>query len=142
VRVDYQFTNAQTALLPIQDTRNALFDATLPGLPQTKNLQLRAGLRWNVTTCHCRAELLESESGAVSSRGIANDRDRQPVLRTGVRPRTMGLTVTLSLLSHEHWQAAALRRPSRSPYAGFTSCTFLLRVLWGVVHELAVLERN
>jgi iron complex outermembrane receptor protein len=47
VRADYQFTTAQSALLPGQDSGNALFDTSVPGLPQTKNLSLRAGFRWS-----------------------------------------------------------------------------------------------
>jgi len=95
VRVDYQFTNAQTALLPIQDTRNALFDATLPGLPQTKNLQLRAGLRWNGYDVSLFAQnLLDQNPVLFKSRDIANDATDNLYFARGVRPRTMGLTVT------------------------------------------------
>jgi outer membrane receptor protein involved in Fe transport len=95
VRVDYQFTNAQTALLPIQDTRNALFDATLPGLPQTKNLQLRAGLRWNGCDVSLFAQnLLDQNPVLFKSRDIANDATDNLYFARGVRPRTMGLTVT------------------------------------------------
>ena len=36
VRADYQFTTAQTALLPSQDEHNAIYDSTIPGLPITK----------------------------------------------------------------------------------------------------------
>jgi hypothetical protein len=58
---DYQVTTAQTAALAFQDSRNALFDNTIPGLPQTRNLALRAGLRWRgleplPTTCISAAQ--------------------------------------------------------------------------------------
>ena len=95
VRVDYQFTNAQTALLPNQDTRNALFDATLPGLPQTKNLQLRAGLRWNGYDVSLFAQnLLDQNPVLFKSRDIANDTTDNLYFARGVRPRTVGLTAT------------------------------------------------
>ena len=95
-RADYQFTTAQTGLLPYQDDRNASFDTTIPGLPQTKNLQLRAGFRW---------------SGYDVSLFVQNALDQNPVLfetrdiasppnvdnlyfDRGQRPRTVGITAT------------------------------------------------
>jgi iron complex outermembrane recepter protein len=95
LRVDYQFTNAQTALLPIQDTRNALVDATLPGLPQTKNLQLRAGLRWRGYDVSLFAQnLLDQHPVLFKSRDIANNMTDNLYFARGVRPRTVGLTAT------------------------------------------------
>jgi len=95
VRVDYQFTNAQTALLPNQDTRNALFDATLPGLPQTRNLQLRAGLRWHGYDVSLFGQnLLDQNPVLFKSRDIANNMTDNLYFARGVRPRTVGLTVT------------------------------------------------
>ena len=44
VRVDYQFTNAQTALLPGQYDRNALYDTTIPGLPHDQESAAAGGL--------------------------------------------------------------------------------------------------
>ncbi len=46
LRIDYQYTTAQTALQPIQDPNNGVSDTTYTGLPVTRNLSLRAGLRW------------------------------------------------------------------------------------------------
>jgi iron complex outermembrane recepter protein len=51
LRVDYQFTTAQTALQPIQDPNNGVSDPTYTGLPQTSNLSLRGGLRWGGIDC-------------------------------------------------------------------------------------------
>jgi iron complex outermembrane recepter protein len=88
-------TNAQTALLPNQDTRNALFDATLPGLPQTKNLRLRAGFRWNGYDISLFAQnVLDQNPVLFKSRDIANDATDNLYFARGVRPRTMGLTAT------------------------------------------------
>ena len=42
VRLDYQFTTAQTALQPIQDPNNGVSDPTYTGLPETRNLSLRS----------------------------------------------------------------------------------------------------
>ena len=93
LRLDYQFTNAQTALQPIQDTRNALFDATLPGLPQTKNLQLRTGLRWNRYDVSLFVQnVLDQQPVLFKSRDIANDATDNLYFARGVRPRTIGLT--------------------------------------------------
>jgi iron complex outermembrane recepter protein len=93
LRVDYQLTNAQTALLPNQDSRNALFDATLPGLPQTKNLQLRTGLRWGHYDVSLYAQnLLDQHPVLFKSRDIANDATDNLYFARGVRPRTVGLT--------------------------------------------------
>jgi outer membrane receptor protein involved in Fe transport len=47
LRLDDQYTTAQRALLQSQDQNNALYDATIPGLPVTENLSLRAGLRFS-----------------------------------------------------------------------------------------------
>jgi outer membrane receptor protein involved in Fe transport len=46
LRLDYQITTAQNALLAGQDASNAFFDSTIPGLPLTKNLDARLGLRF------------------------------------------------------------------------------------------------
>ena len=47
LRIDFQYTTAQTALQPIQDPNNGVADPTYTGLPETKNLSLRAGLRFS-----------------------------------------------------------------------------------------------
>jgi iron complex outermembrane receptor protein len=47
LRVDYQLATAQRSLLQLQDPRNANSDTTIPGLPETQALSMRAGLRWN-----------------------------------------------------------------------------------------------
>lgn len=95
VRADYQFTNAQTALLPGQSDRNALFDTTVPGLPQTKNLQLRAGFRWSGYDVSFFAQnVLDQNPALFKSRDIANNATDNLYFARGVRPRTVGVTAT------------------------------------------------
>jgi iron complex outermembrane receptor protein len=94
-RLDYQFTNAQTAMLPGQDSRNALYDTTIPGLPQTKNLQLRAGFRWDGYDVSFFAQnLLDQHPVLFRSRDIADDDTDNLYFARGVRPRTIGVTAT------------------------------------------------
>jgi iron complex outermembrane recepter protein len=95
VRADYQFTTAQTALLPGQDSRNALYDTTIPGLPITKNLQLRAGFRWSGYDVSFFANnVLDQNPLMFKSRDIAYDPTDNLYFNRGVRPRTVGLTAT------------------------------------------------
>jgi outer membrane receptor protein involved in Fe transport len=52
LRIDYQYSTAQHSLLFQHDPNNAVFDNTLPGLPDISNLSARAGLRfsgWDVS---------------------------------------------------------------------------------------------
>ena len=95
VRADYQFTSAQTALLPGQDSGNALYDQTIPGLPQTKNLQLRAGFRWSGYDVSFFAQnVLDQHPVLFKSRDIADPASDQIYFGRGVRPRTVGITAT------------------------------------------------
>lgn len=92
LRLDYQFTTAQSALQPIQDPNNGVSDPTYTGLPQTRNLSLRAGLRWigidlslfahNLTDSH--PVLSHTEDTNFS--GLFFDHT--------IRPRTIGITAT------------------------------------------------
>jgi len=90
VRLDYQHTTAQRALLPTQDTNNALFDNTLPGLPVTNNLSLRAGLRFSEFDVSLYANnLTDAHPLMFESRDLTSD---NLYFGRGVRPRTIGLT--------------------------------------------------
>jgi iron complex outermembrane receptor protein len=99
VRLDYQLTTAQTDPLAFQDSRNALFDNTVPGLPETKNLSLRAGLRWNGIDLSVFGQNLTNEHPLLfASRDIppitpASPPDNLYYGRT-MRPRTIGVTAT------------------------------------------------
>ena len=94
-RADYQFTNAQTAVLQGQSDRNALFDTTIPGLPATKNLQLRAGFRWSGYDVSFFAQnVLDQHPVLFKSRDIASNATDQLYFARGIRPRTIGITAT------------------------------------------------
>ncbi len=110
VRADYQRTTAQTALTPALDYHTNNFDTTVPGLPMTTDLSLRAGLRFsgfdvslfanNLTNAHpllfasrdIPADCYVSgiPCGA-AGQGPATD---NLYFGRGVRPRTIGLTAT------------------------------------------------
>jgi outer membrane receptor protein involved in Fe transport len=95
IRADFQYTTAQTALLAGSDSRNALNDTTIPGLPLTKDLQLRGGLRWNGYDISLFAQnVLDQHPMLFESRDIANDATDKLYFGRGVRPRTYGLTAT------------------------------------------------
>ena len=96
VRADYQFTAAQTGLLPYQDNRNASSDPTLPGLPQTTNLQLRAGFRWSGFDLSLFAQnVLDQNPTLLKFRDIAAPPPGQDLyFARGERPRTIGMTAT------------------------------------------------
>lgn len=94
VRADFQYTTAQTALLSTTDSRNALYD-NIHGLPLTKNLQLRAGFRWNGYDVSVFADnVLDQHPELFKSRDIASDATDQLYFGRGVRPRSYGLTAT------------------------------------------------
>ncbi len=106
LRIDYQHQTAQKSLLQGQDSRNALYDPTLPGLPIVNNLSARAGLRFNgVDISVYGNNLTNSHPLMFESRDIATlpayGSPYDPTAQTdqlyfgrGVRPRTIGLTAT------------------------------------------------
>jgi iron complex outermembrane recepter protein len=99
VRLDYQVLTAQRAQLVGQDARNAFFDNTLPGLPLSKELSMRLGVRFKGFDISVFGENLTNEHPL-----MFESRDLPPVLPTTppdnlyyartVRPRTLGLTGT------------------------------------------------
>jgi len=95
LRADFQYSTAQTALLQGTDTRNALYDDTIHGLPISKNLQLRGGFRWNGYDISMFADnVLNQHPELFLSRDIADNATDQLYFGRGVRPRTYGLTAT------------------------------------------------
>lgn len=93
LRFDYQHDTAQRSLLPNQDSRNALFDTTIPGLPVVNNLSARAGLRYNGMDLSLYANnLTNSQPLMFESRDIADSMTDLLYFGRGVRPRTYGLT--------------------------------------------------
>lgn len=94
IRADFQYMTAQTAILPGQDPRNGLTDATIPGLPVNKNLNMRAGVRFNGFDVSLFANnVTDAHPQLFTSRDIASAADPQYYARS-VRPRTIGLTAT------------------------------------------------
>jgi len=107
-RADLQHSTAQKSLLPGQDSNNALFDNTLPGLPVVNNLSLRAGLRFNgfdisayannVTNAHplmFEARDIAPYAGPPGTgAGELGPTTDNLYFGRGVRPRTIGVTAT------------------------------------------------
>jgi iron complex outermembrane recepter protein len=95
VRLDVQYTTAQTGLVPYQNSSNALYDATIPGLPVTDNVSLRAGMRFNgIDVSVFGNNLGNSHPLLFSSRDIAVDSVDTLYFGRGVRPRTIGVNLT------------------------------------------------
>jgi len=101
VRVDYQFSTAQTGLVPYQDPANIPnADPTLPGLPEIKVLNLRAGVKFagydlsafvtNATNFH--SPIFVSRDFAATNYGLPNLNDNY--FARGYAPRTIGVTAT------------------------------------------------
>lgn len=99
-RVDFQYTTAQTSLLSFQNSRNGVFDATLPGLPVTRDLSLRGGARFNGLDLSLYANNLTNAHPLLfAARDIYPLPLGAPTTDTlyfgrGVRPLTVGLTAT------------------------------------------------
>jgi iron complex outermembrane recepter protein len=92
LRVDYQYATAQSGLQPFQDSNNASFDATLPGLPSTSNLALRAGLRFNGFDISLFGQNLANTHPVLFKSRDLNAPSDQLYFERGVRPRTIGIT--------------------------------------------------
>lgn len=101
LRVDYQYSAAQTTLVPYQDPANIPnADPTLPGLPQINMLNLRAGIRVggydaslfiaNATNFH--RPMFVSRDFNATNYGLANFCDNY--FARGMAPRTIGASLT------------------------------------------------
>jgi iron complex outermembrane recepter protein len=107
-RLDFQHSTAQNSKLQGQDTNNAIFDATLPGLPVINNLSARAGMRFNgfdvslygnnLTNAHplmFEARDIYPYPGPPGTGATQNGPTTDTLyFGRGVRPRTIGLTAT------------------------------------------------
>lgn len=94
IHLDYTHTTAQTALLPLQDPRNGVNDTTIPGLPVTNDLSMRAGLRWGGIDLSVFGNNLTNSFPIIFvSRDYAAPYVQQYWERS-VRPRTYGVTAT------------------------------------------------
>jgi iron complex outermembrane recepter protein len=92
LRIDYQYTTAQTALQPIQNPNNGVSDPTYTGLPETKNLSLRAGLRWGGIDLSLFARNLTDSHPVLSHTRDTTFSDL--FYDHTIRPRTIGITAT------------------------------------------------
>ena len=92
LRADFQYTTAQTALQPIQDPNNGVSDPTYTGLPETKNLSLRAGLRFSGIDLSLFAQNLTDSHPVLSHTRDTTTSDL--FYDHTVRPRTIGITAT------------------------------------------------
>jgi iron complex outermembrane receptor protein len=93
VRLDFQHSTAQRSLLPSQDSSNALYDTTLPGLPVVNNLSGRAGLRFDAFDISLYANNITNANPLMfEARDIAYTPTDTLYFARGVRPRTIGLT--------------------------------------------------
>jgi outer membrane receptor protein involved in Fe transport len=92
LRLDYQLTTAQTALQPTQDPNNGVSDPTYTGLPETKNLSLRAGLRFSGFDLSLFGQNLTNSHPVLSH---TRDTEFSDLFYDHtVRPRTVGITAT------------------------------------------------
>lgn len=95
LRIDYQHATAQSGLVPTQNSNNASFDSTLPGLPNTSNLALRAGLRFSGFDVSLFGQNLSNEHPILfKSRDLPDDSTDLLYFERGVRPMTVGLSAS------------------------------------------------
>ncbi len=94
-RLDFQHATAQTRLLPIQNGNNGSYDTTIPGLPSTTNLSLRAGIRYNgVDLSVYGNNLTNAHPQLFTARDIYSNQTDTLYFGRGVRPLTIGVTGT------------------------------------------------
>jgi hypothetical protein len=94
VRVDYQYTTAQSAIIPRINPGDGGSDPTLPGLPVATNLSMRAGLRFSgVDLSVYGNNLTNAHPLMFESRDIPFPGENLYFGR-GVRPLTFGVTGT------------------------------------------------
>jgi outer membrane receptor protein involved in Fe transport len=99
-RVDFQYTTAQTSLVSFQNPNNGVSDPTIPGLPVTRNLSLRAGARFSGVDLSVYANNLTNDHPLLyAARDIYPIPFNSPTTDTlyfgrGVRPLTVGVTAT------------------------------------------------
>jgi iron complex outermembrane recepter protein len=94
IHADYTYSTAQSALLPYQDPRNAVSDPTITGLPVSRSLALRSGLRWEGFDLSLFAQnVLDQHPVMFEGRDFAAPYV-QLYWQRSVQPRTIGLTAT------------------------------------------------
>ncbi len=91
-RVDYQYSASQVGLTAYQDPANGIHDATIPGIPATRNLSLRAGVRRGALNVSLfGSNVLNSVPALTVSRDTTFS---SLYYERSWRPRTLGLTAT------------------------------------------------
>ena len=99
-RVDFQYTTAQNSLVSFQNPNNGVSDSTIPGLPVTRNLSVRAGARFNGLDLSVYGNNLTNAHPLMyAARDIYPIPYNSPTTDTlyfgrGVRPLTVGVTAT------------------------------------------------
>jgi iron complex outermembrane receptor protein len=94
LHMDYTYSTAQSSLLPYQDPRNAVSDPTITGLPVSKSLALRSGLRWGGMDVSLFAQnVLDQHPILFDARDFAAP-DVELYFHRSVQPRTVGITAT------------------------------------------------
>ena len=92
IRLDYHYATAQTALLSGQNPNNGVSDPTIPGLPKTSTLNLRAGLRWSGIDVSLYGQNLSNSHPLLF---LTRDTTASPLyFERSSRPRTIGVTVS------------------------------------------------
>lgn len=92
IRVDYHYTTRQTAHLVNTDPANGSSDPTLPGLPVTSLLGMRAGFRWSGLDVSLFAHnLTNSHPLLFESRDVTFE---DLYFARSSRPRTIGATLS------------------------------------------------
>jgi iron complex outermembrane recepter protein len=92
IRADYHYTTAQTALLPGQNPNDGVSDPTLPGLPRTSTLGMRAGMRWSGIDVSMFAQNLTNTHPLMFE---SRDTTASPLyFARSTRPRTIGVTLS------------------------------------------------
>ena len=95
VRIDYLHTTAQRGLLPIFNPNNAISDSSLPGLPVTNNLSLRAGFRFSGFDVSLFGQNLTNAHPLMfKARDIYTSTVDNLYFDRGVRPMMFGVTAT------------------------------------------------
>lgn len=94
-RIDFQYTTAQTSKISFQNPNNGVSDPTVPGLPVTRNLSLRAGARFNGFDLSVFGNNLTNAHPLLfGARDIYSDSVDKLYFGRGVRPMTIGFTAT------------------------------------------------
>jgi iron complex outermembrane recepter protein len=92
LRVDYQEATAQNSPTQIRDAANVIYDPTIPGMPLTKALAARAGLRFNGLDVSIFGSNLTNSHPLLYT---SHDELTSPLYyQYTQRPRTIGVTAT------------------------------------------------